>query len=422
MTGGRLRAGTAEIEIPGGNYALATELVARRAAGAATPLKVKTLALANDDETLALVTLDLFGIDAATVEAIHAAVEAASGLAPRQVMIVCSHTRGAPATVPVPGTAGVESALNGQLPELVAQNVRAALAAAQPASLGIGHAQLPHLVYNHRLMTRNRKAITAWQGVPPDEVLAPEGPTDGDFAVIVVRDGHGFPLCLVWSFAADNRFDPGDKLDAGLPERVQTLIDGRIGRHLPCLYLPGCGGNVSYVHDLERSAEAVASGVMAVQLETSGDPMIKLAARTQRMILPLRDYSRYWSQADIELKAPEAVAMYAAEVEALQAEGAQAAPSQVQLFQLGRGALVALPGLPFVEFGQAIKAQSPFWATVVAGNAHAYAGTVATRHAFEHGGYETWPSRVDRVGPGGGEFLVAQASDLLAEAWKQRTR
>lgn len=422
MAGGRLRAGTAEIEIPGGDYALATELAARRAAGAATPLWVKTLALANDDETLALVTLDLFGVDAATVEAIHAAVQAAGGPAPRQVMIVCSHARGAPATVPVPGAGAIESTLNARLPEMVAQSVAAALAAAQPASLGIGHAQLPHLVFNHRLMTRNHKAITAWQGIPPDEVLAPEGPTDGDLAVIVVRDGHGFPLCLVWSFAADNRFDPGDKLDAGLPGRVQTHIDGRVGRHLPCLYLPGCGGNVSYAHDLERTAEAVASGVMAVQLETSGDPMIKLAATAQRVILPARDHTRYWSQADIELKAPEAVATYAAEVEALQAEGAQAVPSQVQLFQLGRGVLVALPGIPFVEFGQAIKAQSPFWATVVAGNAHAYAGVVATRHAFDHGGYETWPSRADRVGPGGGEFLVAQATDLLAEAWKARTQ
>jgi hypothetical protein len=140
------------------------------------------------------------------------------------------------------------------------------------------------------------------------------------------------------------------------------------------------------------------------------------------VILPIRDYSRFWSQADIELKAPDAVATYAGEVDALQAEQAQAVPSQVQLFQLGRCALAGLPGMPFVEFGHAIKAQSPFWGTLVAGNAQAYAGYVPTRAAFDHGGYETWPSRVDRVGPGGGEFLVEQATDLLAELWRQRTR
>jgi hypothetical protein len=161
---------------------------------------------------------------------------------------------------------------------------------------------------------------------------------------------------------------------------------------------------------------------MAVQMETSGDPAIRLGAARQRMILPTRDYRQFWSRADIALKAPHAVDLFAREVERLQAEGADAVPAVVQVFRLGRFALAGLAGLPFGELGLAIKAQSPFGGTVVAANAHAYLGPVATRPAFAHGGYETWPARSQRVGPGGGEFMAEEAAALLTELWQQRTQ
>ena len=199
-------------------------------------------------------------------------------------------------------------------------------------------------------------------------------------------------------------------------------MDERSGRHIICLYVPGCGGNVSYVHDLERTADLVTSGVMAVQLETSCDPDIKLSARSQRLILPVRDYQQYWSRSDIALKHPDAVDLYAREVEALQTEGAQAAASTIQVFQLGPFAVVGMPGMPFVELALDVKLQSPFRGTVVVANINGYQGFVPTRRAFDHGGAETWPSRADRIGPGAGEFMVEQASGLLAELWSQRTR
>jgi hypothetical protein len=423
MASPRLQAGSAEVEITGRPpYMLASELAPRRAERVQAPLMAKALVLADGVETLALVTLDLFGLDAATVEAVQRAVQARCGLEPRQLMIVCAHARGAPCTVPVVGAGEVEQGYLDGLAGRVGELVAAALGAQQPAALGLGQARLPHLVYNHRLMTRNRKAITAWLDLPPDEVLAPEGEVDATFDVFVVRDAKGFPICLVWSFAADNRFAADDAVSPGLPGAVQEQVDARLGRHVPCLYLPGCGGNTSFVHDLPRTADLAASGVMAVQLETSGDPAIRLGAALRRMVLPIRDYRQYWSRADVALKAPQAIDLFGREVELLQAEGAHAVPAVVQVFRLGRMAVAGLSGMPFVELGLAVKARSPFWGTVVAANANAYLGTVATRAAFDHGGYETWPARSQPVGPGGGEFMAEEAAALLAELWKQRTR
>jgi hypothetical protein len=258
-------------------------------------------------------------------------------------------------------------------------------------------------------MTRNMKAISAWLGVPPNEVLAPEGPVDPQFSVVVVRDGRGAPLCLLWNFAADIRLaEPAEQMSAGLPYFVQHELDARLGRHVPALYLPGCGGNISYQQALQPAVDAVTSAVMAAQLETSCDPLIRLGCAQEKMVVPVRDYSQYWSQPDVELKCPQGLDAFAQEVEYLKKEGAHALPTRVQALRMGSLALVGLPGMPFAEFALAVKEQSPAKATLVAGNSGGYLGPVVTRQAFDDGGFETWAARSARVGPGGGEFMPNQ--------------
>jgi hypothetical protein len=423
---GRLMAGVAEAEITCQvGLELAAELNPRVSRGVRTPLMAKALVLSNGAESLAIVTLDLFGLQYEAAERLVQAIGERCGLKPEAVMVICSHTRGGPYTTPVVGWPGVHQAyldeVVGRVPEVVAE----AQARLEEASLGWGHAILPHLVYNHRLETRNMKTITAWLGVPRNEVLQPEGPTDPEFSLLVVRDNRGRPLCLLWNMAADNRFPPDDYISADLPYLVQVAVDERMNdpvysfqnnpRHVPCLYLGGCGGNISFTHDLDSTADALASAVMAVQLETPCDPMIRLGCAQEKMILPIRDYSQFWSQADIELKYPQALEAYAREVELLQQEGAHAVPTWIQAFRLGRFALVGLPGMPFVEFALAIKGQSPFQATLVAGNVGGYVGYVITQAAFERAGFESWPARSAKVGPGGGEFMAEEALTLLQE-------
>lgn len=419
MTTHRLQAGVAELDITGEvGLELAAELNPRVSKGTRTPLVAKALVLSDGNETLAVVTLDLFGLQSEIADRLVETVSEHCDLKPEAVMVVCAHTRGAPYTTPVVGWPGVHENYLEMIAARVPDVVSSACAKLQPASLGVGHAELPHLVFNHRLMTRNMKAITAWMEIPKDEVLAPEGPIDEKFSVFVIRDARGDPMCLLWNFAADNRFSQDDQISADLPYFVQRELDERIGKHVPSLYLPGCGGNVSFTHGLEQTTDAVASAVMAVQLETPCDPMIRLGCAKESMILPTRDYTQFWSQPDIELKCPQAAEMYAQELEFLREEGARAVPTSVQVLRLGRFALVGLPGMPFVEFALEIKRKSPFWSTLVTGNTGDHPGYVITRDAFEHEGFEAWPARSAKVGPGGGEFMVKRALGLLEELWK----
>jgi hypothetical protein len=414
----RLAAGVAEVDItPSAGGLLSGDLGPAPSTGVDAPLLAKALVLSDDEVMVAIITLDLFSLRREDAQDLTQQVAIRTGLSPEAVMVLASHTRGAPLTAAVPGAAELDTAtiatLQLKLPELVV----AAQSGMQDASLGIGHAILPHLIYNHRLMTRNMKAVSAWLGVPRNEVLAPEGPTDPQFSVFVVRDDRGRPLALLWSLAAENRFSTGGRISAGLPGTVQQLVDARIGRHVPCLYLGGCGSNISYVYPLEEAADAVASAVMAVQLETPADPMIRLGSAAERVILPVRDASRAWNRSEVELKAPQAADTFAREAELLEAEGAQAVPATVQAIRFGRYALACLPGAPFVEFALRVKEGSPFRETVVVGT-NDDAGFVIPRSAFDHGGLESWPSRSARVGPGGGEYAADVAAELLQALWR----
>jgi hypothetical protein len=263
-------------------------------------------------------------------------------------------------------------------------------------------------------MTRNFNTLTAWLGVPPDEVLEPEGPIDPRFRVIVVRDGRGFLLAWLWSIGADNRFTADDRISADLPALVQTAMDARLGMHVPGLYLPGCIGNVSFRDGLEAAAESAASAVMAVSLETPSDPYIRLSCARRRVVLPTRGAALARSKSDIAAKRPEALPYYDREIAALRHDGPAAIPSAITLWRLGRTSLFGLPGAPFCELGQAIAEVAGPDALVV-GNANGHPGPGMFRSSYLRGGLETWPDRLSRLGPGSGEFLVDQAAGLAAD-------
>ena len=362
-------------------------------------------------------TLDLFGLLCEQADRAVEQIAKCIEIPPEAIMLVSSHTRGAPCTVGLVGHREMHldyaDEMADKLPGLVAE----AKDNLQDASLGVGSASLPHLVYNHRLITRNMKTVTAWLGVPKNEVIEPEGPTDPEFSVLVIRDAAGEPLCVVWNFAADNRFSQDDQVSAGLPGLVQEELDARAGRHLPSLYLTGCEANVSYSRPLDETVDALASAIMAVQLETSCDPLIKLGCARERMILPVQDFAEFWDRADIELKYPQAVDAFGREIELLQQEDARAVETSVQAFRLGALALAGLPGMPFVELALDIKHRSPFVATLVAGNVNDYPGYVCTQKAFEYQGFETWTARSAKIGRGGGEFMAERCAAWLAGLW-----
>jgi neutral ceramidase len=388
---------------------------APRAATIASPLMARALVLDDGKTQLTIVALDAAGIPGAATQRALAELGERFGWAPEQVMFVCSGAASTPRTVPCLGGADTEASSTAAIVQAAIDAAGQARASLQDAALGAGQAILPRLPFNRRLLTRNLKVITEWTGVPENEVLAPEGPVDPALDVFLVRDGRGFPLAVLWSFAADARFPQADAISAGLAYQVQQELNDRLGRPVTSLYLPGCSGNVDFNFELARSARELASAITAVVLETPCDPDVSLGARREEVVLPIKDYSRFWDEAEIEAKWPVGLQAYRQEVELLQAAGEQAVPTWLQAMRLGNLGLVGLPGQPFVELGLQVKQQSPFRATIVASNAGDAIGYILPEEALRNGGQEAWVARFAKVGRGAGEFLAQEALDLLHE-------
>ncbi|NPV87287.1 MAG: hypothetical protein HPY45_14915 [Anaerolineae bacterium] len=411
----RLYAAAAETDItPQGTPMLCAEFAPRRAQGVHTPLMSRALLLEDGQTRLVLLTLDLYGLEKTAADALAQAAADAAGVSPEAVMIVCTHTRAAPVTAHVAGCPEADTGYLQRLAEPIADCVQQAQQALQPAALGLGSVHLPHLVHNCRLLTRNYKAVSTRLPLPENEVLHPEGETDPYIRVITVRDGRGFPICLVWHLAADLPAGRGDRISAAVPGSVQAAVDQRLGKHLPCLYLGGCGGDVTATLDAEHTARWLTDAVLAASFETPGDAHIRLDACAETVILPARDVSQFWDEADITLKYPAVLSLLGDESEWLRRTAKPAWHASLRLFCLGETALAGLPGMPFVAFAQHIQAHSPFRHTLVVGNAHTHLGWIPTQQAFDGGGLEVWASRSSRLERGAGEFLAWHTVRLLS--------
>lgn len=436
MQASQLRAGVAEIKLsPPVGLAMADG--APYARGTLYPLWVKALVLANDHDSLAIVTLDALGIDRQDGLRAAAMAEARCGVPADSIIMTCSHTHVSPSSLPTLHTylsqfhpnfddqmKERERAWIDSLMTTVADAVVAAHGALQEASFGVVRTELPWLVFNRRRITRNHGAWTHWMGIPPNQAFAAEGPIDPEFLLFVVRGADHRPLALLWNFTGHNSFNFGDQYSGDLTHTVQAALDERLGVHIPLLYAPGASGNTNYFdfnkpYGLDKATDELASAIIAIYWEACTLPVVPLASRKAELYLAQRDVTRYWWQHDIEQKMPGWREYGAVEVDRFRTEAGQMLTYQTDLVvqRIGDVAFVGLPGEMFVEFGMMIKERSPFRHTAVAIYANDYAGYVATRQAYAGGSYEVWPTLNARVGREGGYLIVDKTVELLHELY-----
>jgi hypothetical protein len=367
----------------------------------------QALALASGDKKIVLVTIDIMGIGVPRADGITKGICARCNLHASDVIVVCSGAASGPVTCPGYGKAEPDEAflkeLGARLPELAVS----ALKALAPASIGAYRANLPHIAHNARFLTRNWKAVNEWMDVPPNEVLSAEGPADADLDVLAIRDAAGSIAALLWCHSAEDRF--GESLG----QAVQSEIDRRMGRHVPCLRLPGCGANSAFTYGLEKTADLLASSVIASAMEACCDPTAAISSEKRDVILSVRDYTDFFDRAEVEMKCPDAVPVFERELELLQNEAPAALPASAQAFRLGGFAIAGFPGNVFAEFALGLKNRSPMKLTCATGFCGGTLGYLLPSASFDNGGFEAWSARWALPARGCGEFLCDELAGML---------
>jgi hypothetical protein len=240
---------------------------------------------------------------------------------------------------------------------------------------------------------------------PPDEIIIPRaGAVDDTVNVWWLRNRRNELVSALVNATCHPVYEmcnpevspdyPGElcsRLDAEHPGAVTLFLNGAAGNINPRHVSAGAAAAEQHAQQL---FEAVAR--TAADAERESDPVLSLKRRAFE--LPSR--------------------LPHGENQGL------TAMAHVAALRLGRAALAFLPGEPFVETGNELKAKSPFKLTGIIGFAEETIGYIPTDEAFIEGGYETSFGAWSIVAPGSEPRLrqevAALIEDLMVEGGASR--
>jgi neutral ceramidase len=465
----RLQAGVARCDITPpvgiahGNW---TAQVHQRAEGVDLPLTCTALAASDGQESIILAEWELlYTLDGEALAETRQRITALTGVPADHIRLSAAHNHAGPSLGPPWFEAGAEMVAPylASLPDRLAGACLAAWRGMRPARIAAAT--------GHSLVNCNRRL--PWQ--PGRPLMTPNVDCFVDHELIVARIDNeaGQPLAILVNFAAhptilayDNRLISPD-----YPGTLRRMVESLSGA--TCLFLQGAAGNQVTLRDhtnqledarwvgrqlgLEavRLAEAIRTRPGARQIVkhvesswTMGvtdyvpDPLADEAAltrvnsRVRRVSLPR------WQQpppgaaeienaqalqarlADLHRQKAGAEQVRAANLNVRRAlmqlettrQRSEPGPIQMELqaIRLGPLALLSMPLEPFAEIGAALKASSPFAATMVSGYSNGMLGYLPVAEAYPEGGYEVW---VTPFAPEAAALVVENGHALLAELY-----
>jgi neutral ceramidase len=416
------------------------------------------MVLEVNDTRVAIVSLDLLGLNSDTVAEWRQAISEQSGVQSHHILIGCSHTHRAPSpfldATDDPELCG--TFLNDSR-DLVAEAAAKAVAHLQPAELLSGEAQAPGVGFNRRPMYANGEVGThGWTWLP--DFIGMEDTPDETVRVLMARTPDGEPLGGVIDFSCHPTAMGHDPVySADYPGVLTEAMEARRGGTWG--FLLGAAGDTSTPdpssHDDEsgfgiehttRMGEALAEAADRAIATARPEPAHAITVATthvavkQRLATPeLVEMARWYLEerpADLdelefsrkfyghdftfadgkqfgnERHAEETLRMWRWQ----QGPDAQLVEHlEVQVIAIGDSAIVALPGEIFTDIGRRIIAESPFASTMIVSIANGSHGYIPTKVAFSHGGYEPRFALPSRLEEDAGDKLTDAAIALLQQ-------
>ena len=436
-----LRAGAAACQItpPRAAPLFGYPHVERVATGVHDPLLASALFLENGPRRALLIALDLLFLDPPRARSIRRAAAAETSVPEAGVFISCTHTHSGPVTcrilgwqddpaVPDPDPSYLEF-----VEEQAARAAREALRLARPAELAWTTADA-------RGVGGNR--------------LAPEGATDPEVGLLVVREPVSrapVAVDLVYGMHPTVLHEDSTLVSSDFPHYTRRCLQERLGEALPVLYHTAPCGNQSPRHfvraqtfeEAERLGRKLGTAALGAVEGLADDDFDRdglLSGRLREVDLPRRALpsvveaegqlagarARYER---LQAEAAERAVVRTAECAVFGAEAALALaraqqrgdvertlaayqPIHVQTLRIGGASLAGLPGELFVEYALEIKRRAPektFPVSLVGGELQGY---VVTPEAADGGEYEAANAL---FAPASGAAMVDAVLSLVGE-------
>lgn len=400
------------------------------------PLLAKAVLLEDGATQIAIVSCDLIGIPAKTIAKLRARIAEHNSIPANNIVISCTHTHSAPASMPFRGVLGyINHHWWSDVQDKIVALVAGLVAQLQPATLRHGTSQVEGISYNRQDQTHPiDRTLTA---IAIDNAQGARMATLVNFALHPVTLSHG------------NLKISGDVQGEAM-RRTQQAQGGI------ALYLQGACGDVNPTVDLKRGwgngtfddvtemGTILAQGAADALQNTVGLDRVRLQVAQQIIELPLdapptpAQLETLIAQFESDLRkarvedhiANEGIALtylrWAAEVKGAIANGSlpRVAPIEVWLAAINDLRLVAVPLEPYSDIGLDFKKALLPLTGVLMGYANGLLGYCAADWAKEQGGYgpddacRWFPEQLTPIARGAAQ-LVTDAAVRLAQAYQR---
>lgn len=363
----------------------------RKATEIVQDLHCTVLALSDGDATYVWISNDLIFADRSLVAAALRLVHDEYGLDPSRVVMTNTHTHSGPATMKTVAWGEWDDDYTGTLPRLFADAVGQAIGRMAPGRIGFGRVEIPELSVNR---------------------VEDDGPVDREALLIRIDDMDGRLRAAAVNFSAHpvtlgaSTVVCGDYTGNGIA-RMERELDGEAS----VLFFQGSCGNLNCrgfgagMEMMEANGALLKDCVLPALERIDTSPEVTLVGDKVQMPMPMqapdrvaleqelqdctrqvdtftgdrgsRDYQqlrydRDWRQVRLEL---------------LDGPHPQRLEIEVAYLRINDTVLVAHPLELFLEYGNAIKAASPYPNTFMVGYANEPVGYLARPQDFTQEGF-----------------------------------
>lgn len=391
---GTLRVGYADLDItPELGHTMPGYFEERRATGVLDPLRAKALVLTQGDTTLAIVALDLIGVEKPIADDIRGAVSRKTGIPTGRIFLHATHTHTG-ATVEE-----IKDHLPGQVTEVVQQALDKRV---EESMVTLGTCEEHRIAFIRRYLMKDGTVRTN-PGLGNPDIVRPIGQIDPNVYAITFTQSK----TLLASFGLHLDCVGGTQYSADYPYHMTEAVKKELGSDWNVIYLNACCGNVNHFNvnnPQQRSGyegsrsigQKLAESVLWAHRNGMAIPVDAIGAKAEIVPTPARRIPEdllKWAQE--QMAADPAAASkrkFNEETPGRIIELAKVQdtprPAEIIAFRIGPIGLVGLPAETFVEVGRDIKTHSLFDPTLVIGLTGGSMGYLPHPRGYDEVGYE----------------------------------
>ena len=399
-----------------------------------SPLFAKAIALSDGTTTIGFVVCDLIALPREVTDAAKAMIAAETGVPPSNVLIAGTHTHYGPALRGALGTPAQEGYAE-WVPRKIADAFVIAHRRLEPAQVGHGSGACPTEVHCRRWHMKDG-SVRMNPGYQNPECVRPEGPTDPELGVLVVRTLEGKPIAVMGNLALHYvGGGPATWISADYFGAFGEALRRCAGDEFVAIMANGCFGDINNCNfsrpaphqpypyaNVERVANVAAGEAWKVWNTLREDDFaadVTLGASLEDVRYEARTPSEQeLAAARARLEGPEQPNdtdwVYARELVMIE-DMPSSWTVPLHALRVGGLGIVGLPGEVFARIGLGIKKASPLDRTMVVGLANDSVGYVGTDDAIRIGGYETRLCRHVRTPVGTADLWTETATRLLTD-------